>query len=186
MALALGETIGNPSSMVIVSSVLGWVLTDDDPDASLEHLERSVALTRAGASDVMLSVTLAFIAVHRANRGERRAAVDALREAVQHVVADSDLPGSAGVLNSAVTVLVSLGQHEAAVAVSGNLESGALSAVRMVSRNEALALAQAVDTARDVLGGDRFEAALSRGAGMSTEEIVKQTLRTLDDVSNEL
>src|SRR5439155_24323067 len=42
-ALTLAQAAGNPSSMVIVSSVLGWVLRDDDPDASLEQLERSVA-----------------------------------------------------------------------------------------------------------------------------------------------
>jgi predicted ATPase/class 3 adenylate cyclase len=186
VALALGEETGNPSSMVIVSSVLGWVLTDEDPDVSLEHLERSVALTRAGASDVMLSVTLAFIAVHRVRRGEHRAAVDALREAVQHVVADSDLPGCAGVLNSAVTVLANLGQHEAAVAVSGSLEAGALAPVLMVAPVEALARARAVDAARDALGDARYDAARSLGAAMSTEEIVKHALRTLDDVSNEL
>ncbi len=182
-ALALGEQTGNPSSMAMVCALLGWVLADDDPDASLEHFERSVAFTRSGASDVMLSNALAAIADHRSRRGEHEAAVDSLREALQHVVADGDLPGCAGVLDFGITVLVGLEQHDAAVVVNGNLDAGPLTRALMETPREKVKRTNAVEAARLALGAERFDAALARGAAMTVEEVVEHAFRALDGVT---
>jgi hypothetical protein len=185
-ALALAEATRNPSSMCMVLATLGEALVDDDPDASLDYLERSVALTRSGASDVLLSHALALIAVHRARRGDDRAAAEALREAMTHAVADGDIPGCAGVLNSAVTVFVALEQHETAVAVSGSVEAGAFAPALIVSPAEDRARRRAVDAGHNALGDDRFNTAHARGSTMSSDEIVENALQSLHEMSREL
>ena len=61
-ALRLARQIENPSSLVIGLYHLGWAIERDDPAGALNAFEQSVALTRGGASDVMLSSSLTHIA----------------------------------------------------------------------------------------------------------------------------
>ena len=58
-ALRLAQRIGNPSALAISLSVAALSIVDDDPRSALSACDEGLALTEAGASDVMLSITRA-------------------------------------------------------------------------------------------------------------------------------
>jgi hypothetical protein len=159
---------------------VGAALIDEDPDRAREALEESLALTRAGASDVNVSFACTQLARLRMRDGEVTGALDALRTAVTHAHADGDRPGLVGTLLVVAPILWAVGDHEAVVVLNRGVVDGELGPLAAgmgtaLSQQEGL-----LAHARGVLGDDRYEEAAARGAAMSYEAIVAYALDEID------
>jgi quinol monooxygenase YgiN len=172
-AVDLARRLGNPSALTEALYVWSWAHSDDKP-AALAALEESVALTRAGASEVVFDGALAYAAKLRAETDERVEAVALLREAIAHSCRIGYRRAALFALSCAVEVLLHLGRPHAAAVVSGytpvQLITGPLPR-------------RAVRTA---LGLDESERAAARGNEMTFDELVTFTLRQLDEIGPSL
>jgi predicted ATPase/class 3 adenylate cyclase len=179
MALELARQIDNPSSLAMASCALGWALALEDPKTAASHLERSIALTRSGASDVVLSTSLTRLATIKARRGEADA-LPVLHEALRHAHDDGDAGQVAGTLDRAAVVLAELGRNEAAATVTGGVLDGAAAAMVLATPTEVIERDEASQRLRAELGVDRYEDAFARGGTMSFDELVGFALEALE------
>jgi len=179
-AYELAQRTGNPSSTAMAAFVLGWALDSEDPRASLDHLERSVALTRAGASDVVLANALSCLAVQRARRGERDQAIDALREAIRHTRDGGDVPNVVGALDDAIVVAAHLEAPLLGAILAGALLESPLALFVVSTRDEDEERQRSIDQIRQALGPTSYDAAFRRGVEMPYEALVAFVLAELD------
>ncbi len=83
-ALALARDLGNPSLLADALYAASWVHWDDDPDAALAALEECIVVTRAVGGHSTIDGALSQAARLHVRRGDTRAALEMLREAIAH------------------------------------------------------------------------------------------------------
>jgi len=164
----------NPTAMVVTLYAFGWASWQADPDAALAALDESLALTRAGASEATFGSGLMETARLRMHRGELAAACADLREGTTHCYSVADYPELAGVLHAACPVLVAAEQREDAAVIAGFLNRGPVAAFAMpIGGAEGQEHVDSLARARLELGDECYDAAFTRGAEMSYDEIVE-------------
>jgi hypothetical protein len=178
--------LGNPSQIVIALTAVGAALVDDDPARAREVLEESLALVRAGASDVNVSLACTQLARLRMRDGEVAGALDALRTAVTHHHADGDRPGLVGTLLVVAAILGAAGRDEAAVTLGRGVVGGELAPLTAGMGAALSKQADLLAQARARLGDERYEEAAARGAAMPYEVIVAYALDEIDRARSEL
>jgi predicted ATPase/class 3 adenylate cyclase len=179
LAIGLALEIANPSSIAMASFVTGWTLADEAPDAALSYLERSVDLTRAGASDVVLSPTLTRIARIHARRGERERSWVALQEAIVHAHGDGDESQVAASIDQGLIAFGPFGAPEAAATLAGSVLAGSLAEMALTTPFEVAERDHCLDRVRAELGDERYDTAFERGAAMSYSDVVTYALEQL-------
>jgi hypothetical protein len=105
-SLRLARRIGNPSQLAISLATLGLVLVIDEPATAIPLLEESLALTAAGASDVMWSMAQTGLGTASAALGDRRRALDSVRNAIVHSLAQGNVPSIAFALATGLSPLL--------------------------------------------------------------------------------
>ena len=181
-ALRIARTLESPTALALALFAVGWSFALDDPDAALQALEESIALTRAGSLDGAFGSALALAAGIRARKGDRRRALEGLREALVY----SHEVGSRMNFNFAVAV------GAAVVARSGRAELAAVfagvadGADYTWSGEEQADFEHTQQEARTALGDAAYDAKRQRGATMAYEEVVAVVLGELDRVIAEL
>ncbi|HEY7107504.1 MAG TPA: adenylate/guanylate cyclase domain-containing protein [Acidimicrobiia bacterium] len=83
-SLALARELGNPSLLADALYSAGWVYMDDDPDAAYRALEECIAVTRAVGTHSTIDGALSQAARLQVRRGDTRAALEMLHEAIAH------------------------------------------------------------------------------------------------------
>jgi tetratricopeptide (TPR) repeat protein len=83
-SLALARALGNPSLLADALYAASWVHWDDDPDAALAALDECIAVTRAVGGHSTIDGALSQAARLHVRRGDTRAALENLREAIAH------------------------------------------------------------------------------------------------------
>src|SRR5262249_47039348 len=111
-SVRLARRIGNPSQLAISLAALGMVLAAHDPPSATAPLEESLALTAAGASDVLWSMCLSALSAARAAFGDRRGALECVRDAIRHGLMQSDGPSIAYALAEGLAPLVDVVRTE--------------------------------------------------------------------------
>jgi predicted ATPase/class 3 adenylate cyclase len=155
---------------------------EGDLDLALRLAEESIALTDAGASDVVYGNVLAVVASILASKGDRVAAIEYTGRSISHSHAIGDRPILGGPLHVAVILLAQSARYEAAVVLEGALVHGYFADVAApVSAHDTAERQRVVDDARAHLG-NAFEPARRQGATMGYEEAVAFTLSSLADL----
>ena len=178
-SLAIADRIRNPSARAIALYAAGLTIEPEDPDEALRHQEESIALTRGGASDVVLTGALARAGFLRARGGDRPGALSALREAIAHAYDDADPPGTAGAIHLAALGAVALRDDDFACTLAGGLR-GALAPFLLETPRDTHELGAQLDAARQRMGDQPFRDALARGQAMSYDELIGYALLELD------
>jgi ATP/maltotriose-dependent transcriptional regulator MalT len=176
----------NPSALATALFAYGWASLETNPDAALAALEESASLTRNRAGEAAFGPCLMEAARLLARRGDLRGAFERLAEAAEHCHAIADYPELAGVLRTSGTILIEAGWADAGAVINGFVDDGAVTSFAVTfggPEREEHDAAQA--RARAELG-ERYEAASTRGAAMTYEEIVEHTLRAIDHATSEL
>jgi predicted ATPase/class 3 adenylate cyclase len=83
-SLALARELGNPSLLADALYAASWVHWDDDPDAALAALDECIVVTRSVGGHSTIDGALSQAARLHVRRGDTRAALENLREAIAH------------------------------------------------------------------------------------------------------
>jgi predicted ATPase/class 3 adenylate cyclase len=173
-ALDLAREIGNPSQLAISLGAVGAALFVSDPRAALAALEESLALTDAGASDVVRNSSLIQLATIKAGLGDARGTLESLRDGFEHSVACGDR-GNFGALAYGVAPLVEIGQPGLAVTFAAAARlSGPLGGASLETEHRALT------QAREELGSDAADALSASVEAMSYDDMVHHLRAELD------
>jgi predicted ATPase/DNA-binding SARP family transcriptional activator len=169
-----------PAAEAFAHYALGECLAETDPERAVRLADEAIDLARACDAWFVEGVARVTAASLRARHGEPGAAVSAFAELVRHWHRSGNRPQQWTALRNLVELLVRLGADEPAVviAAAGEVQETAVPTFGTESDR----LSDAVRTARQRLGTDRFEAARSRGRRLSAREVVELALTTLDEV----
>ena len=152
--------------MAIALGAVGAALFSSDPRAALAALEESLALTDAGASDVIRNSALIQLATVKAGLGDARGTLECLREGFEHSVAWGDR-ATFGALAFGVAPLVEIGQPELAVVFA------AAATFSAQFGGESMAILQrALTQARQELGAGAADELSARVEAMSWDDMV--------------
>jgi predicted ATPase len=179
-AVTLSKALGNPSQMAIALGAHGFSIRLRDPVAARAALEESLALTRAGASDIVTSLALSTLAQLRAADGDHDAALPLLRDAIIHNLACGDRPGLLGGLVIAVDVLASLHEYEIAARCIAITTAAGFEALGTTQREEH---ERSVARVREALGTDGLDRALTHASTETFDTLVAEVIHELDELS---
>jgi hypothetical protein len=179
-SLERSRRLGNPSQTVIALTALGNVLINDDPAGAREAFEESITLVASGASNVNLSLALVQLARLRMRDGDMNGALNAARVAVTHHDRLGDRPGLVGTLLGATEILMAAGEYRAALVVGAGAVAGPLSALAAGMGVAVSELEEPFARAKEALGNDECNAAITEGTELSYEELITDALDAID------
>ena len=183
-ALRLARQIQNPSSLAIGLYHLGWAIEHDDPAGALDAFEQSVALTREGASDVMLSSSLTHVAWLSACDGDTARAVLTLREALTHAYQVGDRPTFLGCAAFAAMPLVVLHEPELALWLLDATTRADATVDSVLAPHEKERRAELVDQARGQVDRQRLTE-LEKSAVDGYESLAERLLEELEALNRD-
>jgi hypothetical protein len=173
-SLVLAREIGNPTQLAIALGALGDGLVFSDPRRALDALEESLALTDAGASDVVRPIVLMHVATLRAEFGDARGTLECLRDGFERAVEWGDR-SAFGAIGFGVVPLEQIGRPELALAISAASSfTSPLGGYWLEAQQGAIA------RARDVVGPEQADALTARIESMSYDEMVDYIGAELD------
>jgi hypothetical protein len=178
-SLRLARQVDNPSALAAALWTTGKALIRADPPAALVAYEDYVALARSGLRSATLGWTLGDVGWLKARAGDRRGALRAAADGIQHDLRSGNRTMLAGTLNRTKLALVVLGHPEPAAVLAGAEIDGPLVAwhVDGVDVDDREGEIRALRTS---LGGDGYECAAAAGAAMTFDELVEYTLDELE------
>ena len=166
-SLVLAREVSNPSQLAIALGALGAALVFSDPRRALDALEESLALTDAGASDVVRPIALIHVATLRAEFGDARGTLECLRDGIERAVEWGDR-SAFGAIGFGVVALAQIGRPELAVTISAaSTFTSPLGGYWMEAQQGAIA------RARDEIGAERADALTARIKAMSYDEMTE-------------
>ena len=171
-AVEVTRRVQNPGLSAWAFCVAAAAIWPGDPQTALKLIEDSLALTRAGASDVCLGMALTWAGIIRAKNGDLPGALAALGEAIAKRHADGNRLFLGMTLQIAAAVLARLGEAEPAAVLAGAFSAHFPPDISAVHEDEQLGIGQARSLARCALGDAAYRAALARGAAMDDDEVV--------------
>jgi len=119
----------------------------------------------------------------RARAGDLAGALQQSRDAIDYSYRVSDLSNALFALNDAVHTLATLHEHVTAAEIFGAMGGGALRALTYQwVGTEAARRDSARQSAKDALGDVEFQAAWSRGAAMTMDEVASVVIAKLDEL----
>jgi hypothetical protein len=183
LALQSARRSQNPTATASAQFARAVALTRDDPSAAARALDESIELGRLGTSGGLLGFALSRRSVLRADAGDAAGARRDAREAVKHGHERGDRPMLTSALECCVAVLQALGRDEAAAVLAGALGAGVTSGVARPLTGGLFAdlgVPEALEWAREALGGETYDGALAQGARMTLDETVAYVFSVLD------
>jgi predicted ATPase len=185
LAMSLAQRTGNPTMLAVASWTLGCALRHRHPDEALAAFDRSVALTRRGASTLTLAIALSHGAREAAALGDADGARVRLKDALEECVRDDDsavIAQLAQSLDDAVDIFSYRGEARAAAVLAGAVETN-LAPLRdpyVALRGPGLAVRTAnLARAREELGDSLYEQSRAEGTAMSPQDALAFALQHL-------
>ena len=182
-ATRLARTLGNPTALVTALFAEGLAHVEDHPEHALAVFEESLALTAAGASDIVYSDIQEQCIRLRTILGDLRGAVEALRTGFEHAVGDGNRLSSITLLWYGLEALVPFGELEFSAVLFGAVDDGCGGVAPMLNAvvgPQAVRHTDARAEARAALGADRFDELVARGATMTYDDVVTFARRELE------
>ena len=181
-SLRLARRLGNPSQLAISLAALGFALVGSDPRAALIACEESLALSDAGASDVVRGNCLAFVAAVRSELGDRRGCLETFGLAVSHFVDTGDRVGLCGALQLGSSSFVRIGRPQFAV-VCAAVAAG--QGIQQLGGDTLDDLSAALGRARGELGSEQYDEVWARFQAMSYDDAVAEIRAEIDRALDE-
>jgi predicted ATPase/class 3 adenylate cyclase len=177
--LELARSAQNPTLLAMALYVSGWASMHDDPPAALQAFDDSIALMRAGATDMVLAHALIRSALLRAREGDPRAPV-ALRDAVLYAHEIGSKTTIVWVLDIAVWTLADLDAPDPAAILAGFLDTGAVMELIPLTGVELQARTRSRERLRELLGDTRYDQLAARGVHTPYEELIPYLCEEID------
>ena len=171
-AVEAARRVQNPGLSALAFYAAAAAIWPGDPQTALMLIEDSLALTRAGASDIILDAALIMAGVIRARTGDLPGALAALQEAMARQHADGNRLLLGITLEVAAVVLARLGEAEPAAVLAGAFSAHFTPDISAVPKDERMEIGEARSLARHALGEAAYRAALAQGAAMDDDEVV--------------
>ena len=171
-AVEAARRVQNPGLSALAFYAAAAAIWPGDPQTALTLIEDSLALTRAGASDIILDAALIMAGVIRARTGDLPGALAALQEAMARQHADGNRLLLGMTLEVAAVVLARLGEAEPAAVLAGAFSAHFTPDISAVPEDERMEIGEARSLARHALGEAAYKAALAQGAAMDDDEVV--------------
>ena len=171
-AVEAARRVQNPGLSALAFYAAAAAIWPGDPQTALTLIEDSLALTRAGASDIILDAALIMAGVIRARTGDLPGALAALQEAMARQHADGNRLLLGITLEVAAVVLARLGEAEPSAVLAGAFSAHFTPDISPVPEDERLEIGEARSLARRALGEAAYTAALAQGAAMDEDEVV--------------
>jgi predicted ATPase/class 3 adenylate cyclase len=181
LALETARRIENPSAILSGLFNLAHATRDSDPAGALLLFEQAIALSKAGATQLIMGPALAGVALLQILTQDRVAALGSLLEAIEYSNRVGFRPLVVEVLGPGAQILLRDGQHEIATVLAGSLLEGALAGILVSSARNA-ALEAALASVREGMGEAEFGRLYDIGTDMSYEGVVDFALRRVADV----
>jgi hypothetical protein len=182
-SLRLARETGNPSSTVAALAQVGYSQWREHPGLALVALLESIALSDPGTMNVMISPARSLAATIEARDGDARSALSHLRDSVTHSVDEGDNTTIFSCYDRAIRVFAFLGNDEPAAELAGVVTIGPFASLSTISVGpEAEERDAALSEVRGRLGDAVFEAAVTRGAGLSYDEVLDRILGEIDQL----
>ena len=184
-ALAVARELRHPTATLEGLHNFAHSVWRDDPDAPRRALDEAIALARTNAIWSHFPLVLGLAAQLRVV-DDPVGALALLREGVQW---GHDAGGRlvlATALDRGIHILESCDQPLPAAMITGAVTQGALAGMSMISIAEQDDRAAALEQLKARLGAAELDAALTRGAAMSYDEVVEYTLTELETITTEL
>jgi hypothetical protein len=172
-AVEVARRVQNPGLSAWACCIAAAAIWHGDPQAALMLIEDSLALTRAGASDMILGMAFTWAGIIRAQTGDLPGALAALQEAMAQRHAEGNRLLLGMTLQIAAAVLARLGAAEPAAVLAGAFSAHFPPDISLVHQDEKLGIGEARSLARCALGEVAYRAALTRGAAMDDHAVVK-------------
>ncbi len=177
-SLHLARQLGNPTQLAIALATAGWaLLVLGRLDEASAALEESVALTRAGASDVMFGHALGYVAGIRGFLGDARQCLEGYADAVRHFVDCGDRSGLGGALTNGAEPMVAIGEPALAVAFCAIAQG---LGVAIFAGGAKATTDRVFAAARDALGSSAYDTLISSIESMNYDESISYVLTELD------
>jgi predicted ATPase/class 3 adenylate cyclase len=179
-AVEVARRSGNRNLLAITYSGTAWALQRDDPTAALAAAEQYLDLYHQfdllafSASQVM-----ALAGGLRARLGDHAAALQLLHEAAVVARDQGARPQLAATMDWALGPLTRTRRTDVAAVFVGALTAGSLAGVANFPGVDA-ARARILDRVRTVLGDEKTDELVARGATMSYDELVQYAIQHLD------
>jgi predicted ATPase/transcriptional regulator with XRE-family HTH domain len=171
-AVEAARRVQNPGLSALAFYAAAAAIWPGDPQTALMLIEDSLALTRAGASDIILDAALIMAGVIRARTGDLPRALAALQEAMARQHADGNRLLLGITLEVAAVVLARLGEAKPSAVLSGAFSAHFTPGISAVPKDERMEIGEARSLARHALGEAAYSAALAQGAAMDDDEVV--------------
>jgi predicted ATPase/class 3 adenylate cyclase len=184
-ALGRARTLANPSGLILALFYFAWTRRPDESNDTTRALEECLDLGHIIATPYRPHVlrALALLAKLRARRGDRIAAIEALRQAVTGAHDSGQLNVVAVAANHGVSIAADLDAWELAVTLGAALTEGPLKGTTLlVHPTEHTDRQAALDHARTQLDPDGYHIALNRGATLTYDQLVEHTLAELSQL----
>jgi non-specific serine/threonine protein kinase len=172
-AVEMARRVRHPALSAVASWWAAQVIWRSEPQAALLLIQDSLALTRAGAFDTVLGNALTLAAVIRARTGDLPGAPAALQEATLQHHADGTRLLLEATLRVAAGMLARLGEAGPAAVLCGALAAHFPASISASNEHERMAIDQTQALIRHALGEAAYNAAVSRGAAMDEDEVVR-------------
>jgi len=171
-AVEAARRVQNPGLSALAFYAAAAAIWPGDPQTALMLIEDSLALTRAGASDIILDAALVMAGVIRDRTGDLPGALAALQEGMARQHADGNRLLLGMTLEVAAVVLARLGEAEPAAVLAGAFSAHFTPDISAVPKDERMEIGEARSLARHALGEAAYKAALAQGAAMDDDEVV--------------
>jgi predicted ATPase/DNA-binding XRE family transcriptional regulator len=172
-AVEVARRVQNPGLSAWAFCTAAAAIWPSDPQPALRLIEDSLALTRAGASDMILGMAMTWAGIIRAQNGNLPGALAALQEAMAQRHAEGNRLLLGMTLQIIAAVLARLGQAEPAAVLAGAFSAHFPPDISAVHEDERLGIGEAQSLAHRALGETAYRAALARGAAMDDNQVVE-------------
>jgi hypothetical protein len=175
--------VGSPTAAAQADYALGLALEATDPPLALIHLERAASTAAAAGNRWIEAFALTEVYWLRARQGEVMAGLSGFAEVITTWYRGGDWANQWLSLRHVFGIWADLGSAEEAAVLHGALLASDTAHALPFEPADAEHLDDHVDGLRTLLGGDRFDGAVNRGASMSNNEIVEFVIEHIRDVT---
>ena len=181
-AIALARRTRIPSCLVMATYALGWALSFDEPERSMEMLSETIELCEAGAIDAVLAPALCQRSVLHLQSGRLASAIPGIQAGFERSVEIGDNLTIGAATLATVAALVQAEMAEAAGVVLGAVDAGVI----WTFEASGYGIFGAAEMAPDIeaaLGAEARATARARGAAMTYDEAVAFVRAALGDLA---
>jgi predicted ATPase/class 3 adenylate cyclase len=181
-AVRRARALGNPSHLIMALRFFAQTRRPEDSSETIRALEECLAYSGSVATPDSPNVLRAqgILAMLRARRGDRAAALQALRDAVTRAHDTGQLLYVAIAVNYGVSVAADLDAPALAATLGGALTDGSLAWIPGASPVETAERQAALERVRARLGPEHYQSALANGSAMNYQQLMEYTFAELE------